>query len=136
MMMVHQGLLRASLLVRNQTAMRRAAPLLVRQAASIMQNMRKTTVLLPKVACVTWAALRPGTVMSAKIIAMLGQPVPQVRNSMMAPTRIPRTWNPAWLRPSGGGIIPVPKRHTAPASRAIHLKAEVLVCAIVFFSPL
>lgn len=88
---VHQGLLRARLFVRNQTAIRLAAPLFVRHAASIMQNIRNTTVLLPKVAWVTWDTLRPGTVIRAKMIAMLGQPVPQLRKSMIAPTRMPRT---------------------------------------------
>ena len=92
---VHQGLLRERLFVKNQTAIRLAAPLLVSVAASIMQKTRKTAVLLPKVACVTLAAVRPGTVMRAKTIIMLGQPVPQVRKRMMAPTRIPRTWKPA-----------------------------------------
>ena len=91
MMTVHQGLLRASLLVKNQIAILRAAPLFVRHAASIMQKTRNTTVLLPNVACVTLAALRPSTVISAKTIIMLGKPVPQVRNRMIAPIRMPRT---------------------------------------------
>lgn len=47
---VHHGLLRASLLVMNQTAMRRATPLLVRHPASMKVNIRNTTVLLPNVA--------------------------------------------------------------------------------------
>ena len=121
---VHQGLRLASLFVRNHTETRLATPLWIRQPASMKVNMRKISVPLPKVAEKIWFALSAGTVKKAKMVAMLDQPVPQLRNSMLAPIMMPSTWKPDWLSPSGAGMKPVPSIQTTATASAIHLPAE------------
>ena len=66
----------------------------MRQPASMKVNIRKISVPLPKVAEKIWLAFSAGTVRKAKIVAMLGQPVPQLRKSMLAPIIMPSTWKP------------------------------------------